>query len=276
MVIAEASIGEDGVMSEERLLPQGLGGSMVSVSGVGVHRTAGPWTPTVHAFLDHLHAAGFTAAPEVVGIDAEGREVLTFIEGEVLGDPLWRPGRPTPWPPNAQTEGALVTAGQLLGELHRAAASFVPADAIWKQYEWPGLVDGQIVCHGDIGPHNTVYRDGLPVAFIDWETIRPEQPLIEFGAALWHFVPLGSDDYFRISGFGATPPLAERLAAFAAAYGVTAPDDVLRALHQSKQRSTERFRYYPIGPGEGAQGLRQVADALAWLDDRVEALLAAL
>lgn len=230
----------------------------------------------MHAFLEHLRSQGFTAAPEVLGVDDEGREVLTFVEGEVLADPAWRPGRPTPWPQYAQSEQALITAGTLLGQLHRAAANFVPRDAAWKQHECPGLAPGEIVCHGDIGPHNTVYRDGVPVAFIDWETIRPENPLVEFGTALWHFVPLGSDEYFRVSGFRRTPPLAERVAAFASAYGVVAPEDVRWALHQSKQRSAERFRYYPITPAEGAEGLRQIADDLSWLYTSLDMLLAAL
>jgi hypothetical protein len=42
------------------------GGNMSSgVVRVGdtVRRPAGPWTPTVHALLGHLHAAGFRGAP---------------------------------------------------------------------------------------------------------------------------------------------------------------------------------------------------------------------
>ena len=64
--------------------------------------------------------------------------------------------------------------------------------------------------------------------------------------------------------------------AFASAYGVTSPDDVRWALHQSKQRSTERLRYYPITPADGAQGLRQIADDLSWLHDNIDMLVAAL
>ena len=36
------------------------GGNMSDVvrRGQGVHRTAGPWTPTIYRLLDHLHAHG--------------------------------------------------------------------------------------------------------------------------------------------------------------------------------------------------------------------------
>jgi hypothetical protein len=49
--------------------------------GDTVHRRAGPWTPAVHALLRYLERASFPA-PRVLGMDAQGREVLRFIEGE--------------------------------------------------------------------------------------------------------------------------------------------------------------------------------------------------
>ena len=255
-------------MPDERPLPRGHGGSDVSLSSAGVHRTTGPWTPTVHAFLRHLRAQGFDGAPDVVGIDDSGREVLSYVEGQVLADPAWRPGEPVPWPVWARTEEALVATGRMLRQLHDASAGFVPpADPVWKQHPWPTLLPGEVVCHGDIGPHNTVYRDGLPVAFIDWETIRPELPLVELGHACWRFVPLGDDAYFARSGFGETPDLARRLAAFVTAYGVTDPDEVLWALQQAKQRSAAMLRHYPVDAEEAAGLLALFSRDLAWLHE---------
>jgi hypothetical protein len=39
----------------------------------------------------HLESAGFEGAPRVLGIDGSGREVLSYIQGEVAGRPrpLW-------------------------------------------------------------------------------------------------------------------------------------------------------------------------------------------
>ena len=52
--------------------------------GDTVRRPAGPWTPAVHALLNHLENAGFTGSPRVVGdgYDDRGREVVTYIPGE--------------------------------------------------------------------------------------------------------------------------------------------------------------------------------------------------
>jgi hypothetical protein len=264
-------------VSREERMPEGRSGTKVWRSSRGVHRTTGPWTSTVHAFLRHLETVGFAGAPRVLGMDDVGREVLTFIDGDVLADPAWQPGRPTPWPAWAQSEECLVESALLLRRLHEASTSFVPPEnAIWRQHASAALGRGEIVCHGDVGPHNTVYRHGMPVAFIDWDAIRPNHPLVEFGNAAWHFVPLGNDAYFGESGFPARPDLPGRLARFAREYGVADRAEVAWALHQAKQRSVEAAKYWPISPAEGAAALRQIASELEWLHDNLEVLVSKL
>jgi Ser/Thr protein kinase RdoA (MazF antagonist) len=232
----------------------------------------------VHAFLGHLEAGGFAGAPRVVGRDDAGREILSFMEGDVLAaGSTWQPGNPTPWPVWARTEECLVATAQLLRRLHDVAAGFVPSErAVWRRYHAPALGADEIVCHGDIGPHNTVYRDGLPVGFIDWDTIRPNDPLVEFGSAAWKYVPLGNDDYFKATDFRTRPALARRIARFARAYGVHDRDEMRWALHQAKQRSVDGLRYFPVTPAEGAAALRLVATELDWLDGAVDELVAEL
>jgi len=62
------------------------GGGLTAAKRVGstVHRVTGPWTPAVHALLRHLERVGFEA-PRVIGIDEEGREVLTYVAGRASG-----------------------------------------------------------------------------------------------------------------------------------------------------------------------------------------------
>ncbi len=66
------------------------GGAMTPVVRVGdtVRRAAGPWTPTIHALLRHIRAAGFSAGPEPLGMDERGREILSFLRGRVATYPL--------------------------------------------------------------------------------------------------------------------------------------------------------------------------------------------
>ncbi len=265
-------------MENEVRLPEGSSGNRVWRSRGQVLRGSGPWTPTVHAFLGHLERSGFAGAPRVLGMAPDGREILSYLDGEVLGGgPDWRPGHPTRWPEFARSEQCLVQSAALLRRLHEASASFTPpVDAIWRQHSCAALGVDEIVCHGDVGPHNTVYRDGCPVAFIDFDSIRPNQPLTEFGNAAWRYVPMGDEAYFARSEFPSPPDLTRRLSLFARAYGVSDPDEVLWSLHQAKQRTVEAARYWPITAGEGAMVLRQIADDLEWLDQSADRLLEGL
>jgi hypothetical protein len=64
--------------------PESLYGGLVDRAvriGATVRRPAGPWTPTVHALLDHLESHGFLA-PRARGIDEDGREILSYLEGD--------------------------------------------------------------------------------------------------------------------------------------------------------------------------------------------------
>lgn len=69
------------------------GGRMnVGVVRVGdtVRRALSPWSPTIHRVLTHAREHGVTWVPRFRGIDADGREILDFIEGDVgHGDPIW-------------------------------------------------------------------------------------------------------------------------------------------------------------------------------------------
>ena len=217
-------------------------------------------------------------APRVRGTDGAGREILTFIEGDVLAraqdgnQEIQRRG-----PPGLRLRNACSRRRSYCGNFHDAAATFVPPEGtVWRRYDVPAMSAGEAVCHGDIGPHNTVYRSGVPVAFIDWDTIRPNDPIVEFGAAAWKYVPLGNDVYFEASDFRTRPSLTRRLAVFARAYGVHDRVTVRRALHQAKQRSANSLRYFPITPAQGATELRRVATELEWLDSATGELLAEL
>src|SRR4051794_5920278 len=110
-------------MSEDRAIneqpmPGGRSGGAIR-RGEVVIRPGGPWTPAVHAVLNHLHAAGFAGAPRVLGIDEQGREMLTYLEGRTVGVEL-------PWPSWVHTDAALAQVGAWLRALHDATASFTP------------------------------------------------------------------------------------------------------------------------------------------------------
>jgi hypothetical protein len=175
--------------------------------GDTVLRPAGSWTPAVHAFLEHLAAAGFDGAPRPLGTDNEGREALTYLPGVAGGDDmaeeLW-------------SDDCLVAVAGLVRRFHDAAAGFMPPEgARWRRLaEAPDT--GPVICHNDLAPSNTIYRDGRPVAFIDWDVAAPAPPLWDIAHAVWRFV-----DITRNADAVEVPALAARTRLFCDAYGLS-------------------------------------------------------
>lgn len=178
----------------------------VTVSGDLVLRPARPWAATVHALLAHLRAAGLDCVPEPVGIRDE-IEAVSFIAGDA---------GPAAWPHQA-TEAGLASAATLLRRVHDASAGFVPPDdAGWA---FAPAAHADVVCHGDPGPWNFVWRAGVAVALIDWEHASPAPALHDVAAALDSFTPFRPDDVALGHGFPQPPDRRARVTAFAAAYG---------------------------------------------------------
>ena len=188
-----------------------LGGQVTGAVRVGetVRRATGPWTPAVHALLRHLEALGFAGAPRVLGLDARGREVLSFIPGDV------------PQAARAVTDAALGDLGRLLRRYHDAVAGFAPPSELSWHWQGDTAPPGprQLVCHNDLAPHNTVFRGGRPVAFLDWDFAGPGPAVWDVANAAWQFVPLADDaDFVRVGGWTEPPDRCRRLRIFADAY----------------------------------------------------------
>ncbi|NUP03988.1 MAG: phosphotransferase [Nonomuraea sp.] len=157
--------------------------------GDTVRRTVSPNAPLVHALLRHLEQAGFAGAPRFLGIDAAGREVLTFVPGEVAGRP-----RPA-W---LDDEKRLASVARLVREYHDAVAGFtVPEDVVpgWGVTETPGMpplppYPPELVGHMDYTPDNIVFRDGEAVALIDFDMAKPVTRVDELVNTMMYWAPL--------------------------------------------------------------------------------------
>ena len=226
-------------------------------------RPMGAWSGAVHEYLRHLESAGFAGAPRFLDVEGE-REVLTFIDGEVPADPRWQPGRGHWLPVYARSEAALIAAARLVRRLHEAARDYRPADTGFRFDPRPPRAV-EIISHGDLGPWNTVYRDGVPVAFIDWDAAGPVDPLVDLAAAAWEFVPLGPPEQLREAGFDPVPDISARLRRFVDAYGLHDRRAILPALQRSRLLAAERVKYAPVNAAEAAKALEHHARELRWL-----------
>lgn len=259
---------------DEVALPAGRMTQGVARRGGKLLRPLGSWSAAVHEYLRYLESAGFVGAPRFLGIEGE-REVLSFIEGEVAVDPDWQPGHGHRLPPHARTEAALTAGAELVRQLHKAARGYVPANTEYRFHPHPPRA-GEIVSHGDLGPWNTVYRSGLPVAFIDWDAAGPVDPLLDLAAAAWAFVPLTTPEQLREAGFSPVPDVPARLRLFVDAYGLGDRRTILAALHHCKLLAAERIKYYPVTAAEAADALEHHARELRWLHAMAPELESAL
>jgi hypothetical protein len=213
-----------------------VGGVVNDVVRIGdtVRRSTGPWTPSVHALLRHLHNVGFRYAPEVLGVDDQGREVLTYIAGR----PSLRP-----WLPALRSDAGLVEIGNMLRDLRSALSTFVPpADALWRTEPVPGAREMR---HGDVGPWNMLWDGERLVGLIDWDCAEPAPPLWDVAQAAWYTVPLfRGERHLRACGFDAQPDLRHRLHVLCEAAGAD-PSAVLDAL--ADLQAVEQRRVAELG-----------------------------
>jgi aminoglycoside phosphotransferase len=191
---------QDGAVNEHEL----MGGNTTRVIRIGdtVRRAAGPWTPTVQAYLRHLRSVGMTGVPEPFGVDDRGREIVSFIEGDVANESqawLW-------------SDEVLTSAAMLLRRLHDASAEYLPDRATWRL---PTHEPAEVVCHNDFAPYNLVFDGGRVVGVIDFDTASP-------GPRIWDLAYLG----YRLAPYideatwtGTDRDRARRLATLIDAYG---------------------------------------------------------
>lgn len=118
--------------------------------GDTVRRAIGFNAGLVHGLLGHLESVGFAGAPRFLGVDAAGREVLTFVEGEVAGRP-----RPA-W---VADERRLVSVARLVRACDDAAASCVLPESVRP---FGGAADAPGMPAGPDYPIETVGHMDIP------------------------------------------------------------------------------------------------------------------
>ena len=245
-------------------------GGAVRIGGT-VRRPTGAWTPAVHALLRHVADAGLDAVPRVLGIDARGREVLTYL-----------PGRVPDVDTELLTEGELVEAMRWLGRFHTAVRDFRHLGPWRNSSEQSG---DEEICHHDYAPYNMAFAlamDGPRVVGVfDWDMAGPGTPLDDLAFSAWNMVPLWRD---------LEPSLVhERLAFLADAYGpVIGGDDggvvsVERLLAAAVERGERSLRVIEAGQAAGDPGMLNLAsvgepartrEAIENLRQRIPAILA--
>jgi len=186
------------------------GGNSSSVVRIGntVHRTMHRGSRTVHALLQHLESHGFTSCPRLLGIDAQGREMLTYLPGDVGFLPyIW-------------SDESIGAAATLLRQYHDTTQSFVPPmDAIWPDSP-PGPQPSDVVCHNDFAPYNLVFAQQKPYALIDFDGAGPGPRIRDVAFGGYWFAPLSFSSDLTDRALGDLTTGCHRLKLFCTTYGM--------------------------------------------------------
>lgn len=202
-------------MNEE--LPLEGGATLVGVVRIGstTRRPVRPSSPLMRDVLAHLQRSGFEAAPRWLGVDEHGRDILSWIEGDTFTE------RSKLHPYIGDSAERILFADEQIAAAMR----------LLRRYH--DTFDAEVVCHGDYGPWNLVWRDGMPVGVIDFDDLHVDDASNDVAYALRMFVSYG---------FAAAPPddLVRRTRSALAAYGSTF--DVPSILAQEYDAAEERCR----------------------------------
>jgi hypothetical protein len=175
--------------------------------GETVRRPLRPTSPATHALLGHLEQLGFDGAPRFLGTDEQGREVLSYIEGEAAIEP---------YPEWALTDEALVSVAVLLRRYHDAAASFDVSRHTWA-WAVPAAFRGGLASHNDPNLDNVIFCRGRAVALIDFDLAGPGSVAWDVACAARLWAPLRDEQDAPEAVRGRA---LARLRMFADAYGV--------------------------------------------------------
>ena len=245
--------------------PEELPGNVGGATRIGrtVRRPTGPWTPAVHELLTYLGEQGLRGIPEIHGLDDDGREVLTYVEGR--GVPVDR---------EVVLDTVLTEAVTWLRDFHDVVEGFRPDGP----REWRGgvaeLGPDQIICHHDPGAYNWIVQSGHFVAMVDWDMAGPGRAVDDLAFLAWTGVPLyrdiGPDD------------TARRIDLLVDAYGEWGPMTVLDAVVERMTTAIDRIAagqergdpgFIRLGRTGEPQRTRERLDGFLERKDAVVALL---
>ncbi|WP_433283046.1 phosphotransferase [Micromonospora sp. CA-244673] len=228
-------MGHDREHGVERPLAGGRLTAGVVRVGDTVRRPASPASRFVARLLVHLAKTGFDGCPQHLGWDQHGRDILSFVPGHV--PPRWR----------HFTDDQVGQAATLLRRLHEGTRELASG------------LGGEVVCHHDPGPNNTVFRDGRPVAFIDFDFAAPGLPLEDVGYMAWAWCISSRPDR------GPATEQARQVRILADAYGLSPADrGRLPAAIRERLRRNEAFWRDILDDQAASVPRARSAEVLAW------------
>jgi len=197
-----------------------LRGTMNKVIKIGdtVHRQI-KGNPMLHSYLQYLERVGMPGVPRFLGIDEQGREVLSYVSGKTVDD-YADYGHPC-----LHSDQAICDMAKFLRKLHDISVDFLPM-AMEGSWSNPHILDGnyETICHGDAAIWNFALVDDQIAGMFDFDQACPgtriwDLTITLFSAVLpscYDYEPSVHEDYTR-----------RRMRLFFDAYGIDCPNDII-------------------------------------------------
>ncbi|MFQ7077181.1 MAG: hypothetical protein DBX65_01520 [Oscillospiraceae bacterium] len=112
-----------------------------------------------NSVLKFLETQNFPYSQKYLGRDEKGRDMFEFIDGSVpieIGD---------------TTPSQLNDFMQIIKQMHDLTEKISP--------------QGKVICHNDLSPCNTVFRNNHPVGIIDWDSAAYGERWEDLTYILW-------------------------------------------------------------------------------------------
>lgn len=198
--------------------------------------------PFVHNLLLFLEDQVFPFAPRFLGMDSQGREILSYLEGET-------------WPDSGSglSDDLLIQAAKAIRHYHDATVGSLLAQG------------HEIVAHQELGPHNTIFHHGHLVGFIDWDDAEPSTRLRDLANAIYNFV-----DVSHWANQDANAQ-ARRISLMCVAYGWSDPLAIVNDFEADLQQA---LRNHEQAGRAGA--IKIFAKEVDWMRQRAQELRLAL
>jgi hypothetical protein len=196
----------------------------------------------VHDLLLWLEDQGFGFAPHFLGVDEQGRDILSYLEGHA-----WSGSG------SSLSDDLLVQAASVIRRLHDVTAS-------------SRLAQGhEIVAHNELGPHNTIVHENRLVGLIDWDDAAPGTRLRDLANAVYNYVDVGhwANQSASIQ--------ARRIHLMCAAYGW---DDPIAIVNDFEADLQQALRNHEQAGRKGA--VKVFREEVNWMRLRAEELRLAL
>ena len=192
----------------------------------------------VHDLLVFLQDQGVPFAPRFLGMDSQGREILSYLEGES-------------WPESGSglSDEQLVQAAKAIRRYHDATAG-------------SRLSQGQeIVAHHELGPHNTIFQGGHLVGFIVWDDAAPITRLLDLANAVYNYVDVSHWSYQD------APEQAQRILLMCVAYGWNDPLALVNDFEADVQQALRNHEQ-----AGRADAIKVFAQEVDWMRQRAQEL----